>query len=409
MSAIERDFEVDVAIVGGGPAGLAAAAALRRGGAERVTVIEREAVAGGMPRNCAHSPFGMREYNRVLFGAAYADALVDRASREGVQILTGTTVFALKPGGLVEVGDEAGPYAIRARRVLLATGARETPRSARLAPGARPLGVLTTGALQRFIHQERRLPFRKPLIVGTELVSFSALLTCRQAGIRPVAMIEARGRTTARWPAALLPRLFGVRLFLDAEITRINGGPRVTSVEIEHAFSQRSLDCDGVLFTGAFTPESSLARMSHLEVDAASGGPVVDQFGRCSDPAYFAAGNLLRPVETAGFCWREGTATARDILADLAGALPAPGGLPLVIGAPLAYAMPQRIVPAATGGARPIQLRVAGPVSGRLKLLAGDRLLWSRPLSALPERRILVPVPDASALAGATGLRLVVE
>lgn len=406
---MSEDIVCDVAIVGGGPAGLAAAAELRRLGAGRVVLLEREAVAGGMPRTCTHSPFGLREYGKLLIGPAYAKELVERADREGVEIRTGTSVFALHPGGVLAAGDAESPFTVTARRVLLATGAREAPRSARLVSGARPLGVFTTGALQNFIHVEKRLPFRAPLVVGSELVSFSALITCRMAGIRPVAMIEAAARTTARWPAGLLPRLLGVPLLLDARITKIEGGPRVMSVEIDHGDRRRSLDCDGILFTGRFTPESSLARLGHLAVDPNSGGPDVDQFGRCSDPAYYAAGNLLHPIETAGFCWREAVATARRIAEDLAGALPQETAVPLDIQAPLAYAVPQRVVPAPASDTRAIQLRVTEAVRGRISLHADGRLLWSRTLSALPERRILVPLPDRDAIGSAGRLSITIQ
>ncbi|PWR24753.1 FAD-dependent oxidoreductase [Zavarzinia aquatilis] len=407
---MSEDIVCDVAIVGGGPAGLAAAAELRRLGAGRIVVLERTSAAGGMPLTCVHSPFGLREYGKLMRGAAYARELVERADREGVEIRTGTAVFALHPGGVLAAGDAEAPFTVTARRVLLATGAREAPRSARLVSGARPLGIFTTGALQNFIHAEKRLPFRAPLVVGSELVSFSALITCRQAGIRPVAMIEAGQRTTARWPAGLLPRLLGVPLLLDARITKIAGGPRVTGVEIEHAFHRRSLDCDGILFTGKFTPEASLARLGPLAVDPHSGGPIIDQFGRCSDPAYYAAGNMLHPIETAGFCWREAVATARRIYDDLAGLLPpAAGAIPIEIEAPLSYAVPQLVVPAPAGETRAIQLRVSEAARGRLCLRAGDRLLWSRRLSALPERRILVPLPGESQIADARRLRLTLE
>lgn len=407
---MSEDIVCDVAIVGGGPAGLAAAAELRRLGAGRVVVLERAAAAGGMPRTCAHSPFGLREYGKPMAGPAYARELVERADREGVEIRTGTSVFALHPGGVLAAGDAESPFTVTARRVLLATGAREAPRSARLVSGARPLGIFTTGALQNFIHVEKRLPFRAPLVVGSELVSFSALITCRMAGIRPVAMIEAAARTTARWPAGLLPRLLGVPLLLDARLTKIEGGPRVTSVEIDHGDRRRSLDCDGILFTGRFTPESSLARLGHLAVDPNSGGPEIDQFGRCSDPAYYAAGNLLHPIETAGFCWREAVATARRIAEDLTGVLPQrAAAVPVDIQAPLAYAVPQRVVPAPASDTRAIQLRVTEPVRGRISLYADGRLLWSRTLSVLPERRILVPLPDRDAIGSAGRLSITIQ
>src|SRR5689334_8031344 len=138
---------IDVAIVGAGPAGLGAALALKRHGVRRVVVVEREAEAGGVPRHCAHSPFGLREFGRVLLGPAYARRLAAEAEAAGVEIRLRTSVVAVEPGCRLQLTTPEGLNALTARRILLATGARETPRSARLVGGDRPVGVVTTGAL----------------------------------------------------------------------------------------------------------------------------------------------------------------------------------------------------------------------------------------------------------------------
>jgi thioredoxin reductase len=385
---------VDLAIVGGGPAGLAAAAAFRRLGAGSVAVLEREAEAGGIPRHCGHSPFGMREFRRVLPGPAYARRLLAAALAAGATVRTATAVVAVHPGGALDLATPDGTARLAARRVLLATGAREAPRPARLIGGGRPLGVLTTGALQTMVHLARALPFRRPVVVGTELVSFSALLTCRGAGIRPAAMIEEEGRPT-HWRASLgLPRLLGVPVLLATRLAAIHGTERVEAVTVVGPAGERRIDCDGVLLTGRFTPESTLVRMSHLGLDPKTGGPVVDQHGRTTDPAVFVAGNLLRPLETAGRCWREGCRVAAAIAGDLSGALPAPARRIAVTALdPVRYAVPQLLaLPAA---APALQLRVARQVRGRLELRGRGGTLWSRRIDALPERRIAVSLDPA--------------
>ena len=168
----------DVAVVGGGPAGLAIATALRRLGAGRVSVLERESVAGGIPRHCGHPPFGMREFGRILTGPRYADRLVKRALAKGVSVCTNTTVTSISSGPVLVVSTPDGVEEMRPRRVILATGVRETPRAARLTSGTRPLGVVTTGALQSSVYLGNGAPCTRPVIVGSELVSYSALLTC---------------------------------------------------------------------------------------------------------------------------------------------------------------------------------------------------------------------------------------
>jgi hypothetical protein len=149
---------------------------------------------------------------------------------------------------------------------------------------------------------------------------------------------------------------------------------------------------DGLIVSGRFTPEATLARDSHLTVDRRTGGPAVDGFGRCSDPAFFAAGNLLRPVETAGWSWAEGVAAGRAVADDLAGLLPDPArAAPVVLrGEALRYAVPQRIDPGAPGAA--LQLRVTRAARGRLSLRLDGRALWSRRVTLAPERRILIPL-----------------
>ncbi|MCC7320773.1 MAG: FAD-dependent oxidoreductase [Rubellimicrobium sp.] len=390
--------EVDVLIVGGGPAGLSAATVLAPH--LRVLVLDREAMAGGIPRHCGHPPFGMREFGRVLRGPDYAAALVARARAAGVQIACGVDVTALHPGPAVSVTSDAGPARIAARRVLLATGVREGSRVERMIGGEKPGGILPTGALQGMVHLEGRRPFLRPVILGTELVAFSAIMTCAHAGIRPVAMIEEGPRATARWPAALYPRLRGIALHLGTRVLAIEGRERVESVLIDGPAGQQRIAADGVILSGRFRPEATLLVTGHLARDRATGGPAIDSAGRCSDPDFHAAGNLLRPVETAGWCWDEGRRVAGAILADLRGAPPpAPESpsrsapLPVTLGpGPLSWVVPQAVVLGA-GAFGHLQLRVERPARGRLVLRAGGAVIAGRRIASRPERRILLPLP----------------
>ncbi|MGI9311375.1 MAG: NAD(P)/FAD-dependent oxidoreductase [bacterium] len=389
----------NVAVVGGGPAGLATAAELARLGVPDVIVLERESVAGGIPRHCDHSPFGMREFGRCWRGPRYAKHLLERTQKAGARVHVNTTVVAANADGRLTLATTHGASRLEANRVVLSTGARETPRAARLVSGQRPLGITTTGALQAMIYLKRKTPFKRPLIVGTELISFSALLTCRHAGIKPVAMIEQNNRITARSGAEALPGLLGIPVHLETELVEILGAQRVTGARLMHAGgATENLTCDGVLFTGEFTPESALLRMGHIETDAHSGGPLVDQFGRCSDPAYFAAGNLLRGVETAGWCWKEGVQVARCVHLSLAGRLPhSAQRARIAFSDPLIkYVVPQTIsMPSPESGAagmKHLQLRFTTRAKRRISLCSDSQELQSKSIHALPERRVLLPL-----------------
>ncbi len=309
----------DVAVIGGGPAGLAAATALKKKGIERVVVLERESVAGGIPRHCGHPPFGILEYKRILTGPSYAKKIVATAIEAGVEIWLKTTVTSLGRDGMLSIISPEGSGELKAKKVLLATGTRETPRSARMISGQRALGICNTGSLQSMVYLKNKVPFKNPVVIGTEIVGFSALFTCRKAGIKPVAMLEENVNASVMWPITLGAKLFGVPLYYATRILDIDGHERVEKVRIvDKKGNEKEITCDGVLFTGQFTPESSLVRMSHLEMNSITGEPIVDQYGRCSDHSYYAAGNVLfKPVKVAGKCWRAGRITARWIAKDL--------------------------------------------------------------------------------------------
>ncbi|MBB4867315.1 NADPH-dependent 2,4-dienoyl-CoA reductase/sulfur reductase-like enzyme [Pseudomonas nitritireducens] len=401
-----RTESIDVAIIGSGPAGLAAAIELKRQGVAQVCVFERESEAGGIPRHCGHPPFGLREHGRLLTGPAYARLNAELAEKAGVDIRLRHSVVSLGLLGRLQLATPDGALAVQAKRVLLATGARETPRSARLLGGDRPLGVINTGALQSYLYLQGLKPFERPLIVGTELVSLSSVLSCRRAGIRPVAMIEAGQRATARWPLSLFPRLCGVPMHFGCELVEIHGTGRVEAASVRFADGRtQRIECDGVLLTGRFTPESSLVRQSHLHLDPASGGPSIDQFGRCSDTSYFAAGNLLRPIETAGWSYREGKRIAQLIASDLKQSLPTPlGAIAVKCAAPLKLCVPQRLLSSDISGMKQLQLRVERAVSAQLQVCLDGREIWRRQVSCLPERRLLIPLHELPLTPGAQHL-----
>lgn len=313
---------VKVAIIGGGPAGLGAAMALAKAGVGPICILEREEETGGAARHCGHPSFGVLPFKRLMTGPGLARTF--RAKTAGLDIRTNWSVTALNPGGVLSVSTPDGDKTLTAERVIIATGARETPRAARLVSGMRPVGVTTTGALQQYVYLRKMKPFRKPVIIGSETVSFSALWTLLRHGIRPIAMVEPGKHCQFYWPSGYLPPLLGCKVYEDTALASINGIDRVESVTVRpQGGPEKTIACDGVLFTGLFTSENALIKASSLDLAENAVGPRTDQYLRCSDPAYFAAGNMLHPAAMGDLCWLEGTIAAANVIASLQDALPA--------------------------------------------------------------------------------------
>lgn len=397
----------DVLVVGGGPAGLAAATELKRLGVGSVILAERSGETGGIPRHCAHSPFGLREYRRVMSGRRYTERLTDDARAAGVAIRVHHSVVRIGDDLRTEVATPDGIIDVSPRRIIVATGIRETPRAARLVPGERPLGIMTTAALQDLVHLRHLVPFRRPVIIGSELVAMSAILTCLGAGIRPAAMIDEAGSPIVGQPWGLFPRLMLIPTYYGAQIVDIVGRSRVERVIVRKANGKLSeIDCDGVIFTGRFVPEAALAAGSGIALDQGTLGPAVDDNGETLRPGIFAAGNVLRGVETAGWAWDEGRRVARAVAQSLGTSMSVDSLIAIERGDHVRYVMPQRLSPTAEPAFPALQLRVTEVVRGRLLVTADGRTIYERRLSARPEQRLLVPLTDIELPPGTAGLRV---
>lgn len=284
----------DAIIIGGGPAGLAAARRFSELGIA-ATVLEREQQAGGVPRHCGHLGFGWQSHRRIWTGPRFAAQL--RADSAALDVRAGHTVLGID-GDILRVQNARGIHEMAAGKILLATGTRETPRAPRFVGGSRPRGVMTTGALQANVYLQNFAPFARPVIIGTELVSFSAILTCRHLCIRPVAMIEAKDRISAPRPGDLVAQfVYGVPVWTRTKLIAIEGRSQVEAVEIEREGSHERVACDGVIFTGEWVPEASLL---------------------VNRPKVTLAGNVHGALKTSGACWREGRAIAEKIAGELA-------------------------------------------------------------------------------------------
>jgi NADPH-dependent 2,4-dienoyl-CoA reductase/sulfur reductase-like enzyme len=228
----------EVLIVGAGPAGLAAALELKKLGVQDVLIAERELEAGGIPRMCGHIGFGITDLHRVMTGPNYARKYREMAERAGIQIHTNTTITGWNNAGdsglsALEFTSPDGIGTIEAKSVLLATGVRERPRSARLVPGTRPQGVFTTGSLQRFVYEHELPVGKRAVVVGAERVSLSVVLTLLHARVRPVSMVTYLPYHQLYLPIFLPAKVLFADLLTrtpiltNQRITNIFGHPRV--------------------------------------------------------------------------------------------------------------------------------------------------------------------------------------
>jgi thioredoxin reductase len=377
-------------------------------------VLEREPEAGGIPRHARHQGFGLRDLHRVLAGPRYAHRYRALARRAGAQVLTETMVTGWSPDGALEVTSPRGRTTLAPSVVILATGCRERPRSARLVPGSRPEGVMTTGMLQQLVYLRGLPAGRRALIVGAEHVSFSAIMTLAHGGASAVGMTTELPRHQSlalfRLGAALRYR---TPLWTRSAVTAIHGRARVEEVELTDLDSgaTRAVACDTVVFTADWIPDNELAIMAGIELHPGTLGPAVDAALRTSRAGVFAAGNLLHGAETAdvaALSGRHAAAAAADFLAAGGGrhAGAAPAGLltaggdwrasrvPVVCEPPLHWIVPNAIGP---GREAPVRGRFALRSRAflrapRVEIAQDGRRLWAGRLPRLvPGRSARLP------------------
>jgi thioredoxin reductase len=363
---------VAVAIVGGGPSGLTAAAVLAGRVDGEVVVIERETETGGIPRHSDHLGYGMRDLKRFISGPAYARRLTAMAQDAGATLDTEAMVTDWVGERRLQVTSPRGIRTVTADAVVLATGARERPRPARLVPGDRPDGIYTTGQLQNLVHVHHAHIGSRALIVGAELVSWSAVLTLREAGCATVGMVSGYPRSEA-YAVFRLPGRFLMDgpVFTRSRVVGISGRDRVRAAVVENieTGARTTVECDTVVFTGDWIPDHELARTGGLAMDPATRGPVVDAGLRTSRPGVFAVGNLLHPVDTADGAALDGRHVAAAVSNWLKNRDEAPKAVRIRTDGPLRWVAPQLV--SAEGG-----------VAAR-----GDLLFWVDEYRRLPKLR----------------------
>lgn len=397
----------DVVVIGGGPAGMAAALAAHKAGA-RVAIVEREQHLGGILRQCIHPGFGLSHFKQELTGPEYAQRFIDQVHATDIALFLGSVVLRIDSGegegaaasasGVDETAGDAavhtvtlmsraGMLQLTGRAIVLAMGCRERTRSEIKIPGSRPAGMFTAGLAQRYINIENLKPGSRAVILGSGDIGLIMARRCMLEGISVEGVYELMPYANGlRRNVKNCLDDFGIPLHLSTTVTRVIGHDRVEAVEVskvdEHlvpiAGTARIVPCDTLLLSVGLIPENELSVAAGVELDPRTRGAVVDQSLQTGVPGIFACGNVLHVHDLADNVTTEseraGTAAAAWALGG-AEACAAGTGCELTVSpAGIAgYALPGRITAVAL---TKLNFRVRRPVdAARVRILAGDEEL----------------------------------
>lgn len=338
-------------IIGGGPAGLAAAVELHRLGIEDLVVLEREESLGGILRQCIHDGFGLERFGESLSGPEYAQRFLDQVRARSIPCETGAAVVELTPQRVVTAVTPTGLRQYQAGVVVLAMGCKERSRGALGIPGTRPAGVFTAGTAQAYLNLYNRMPGREAVILGSGDIGMimARRLTLEGARVRAVFELMPYPSGLPRNRVQCLED-YGIPLFLSHTVTAIHGRERLSGVTVSQVDAslrpipgtEREYPCDTLILSVGLIPENQLLEGAGIAMDPRTGGAVVDERLQTSLPGVFSAGNVLHVHDLVDFVSLEAEALARHAADFLAGR-PEPA-CPLEIrpGPGVGHTVPQR-------------------------------------------------------------------
>ena len=388
----------DVVVIGGGPAGMAAALAAHKASA-RVAIVERERHLGGILRQCIHPGFGLSHFKQELTGPEYAQRFIDQVRTTDIALFLDSMVIGVDSGEgagaaavhTVTLMNPAGMFQLTGRAVVLAMGCRERTRSEIKIPGSRPTGVFTAGLAQRYINIENLKPGSRAVILGSGDIGLIMARRCTLEGISVEGVYELMPYANGlRRNVKNCLDDFGIPLHLSTTVTRVIGHDRVEAVEVsqvdEHLApipgTERVVPCDTLLLSVGLIPENELSVAAGVELDPCTRGAVVDQNLQTGVPGIFACGNVLHVHDLADNVTTESERAGAAAAAWALGAVGTAAGVTdagcelTVSPAGIAgYALPARIT---TVGLTKLNFRVRRPVdAARVHILAGDEDLFA--------------------------------
>lgn len=318
----------DVIIIGGGPAGLAAAVELHKKGVTDVLILEREKHLGGILRQCIHDGFGLTRFHTTLSGPEYAQRFIDEAERLRIPYRTDTTVLEITEDKVVTAASRDGLRQYQAKTVILTMGCRERTRGALGIPGERPAGVFTAGVAQAYMNLYNRMPAKEVVILGSGDIGMimARRLTLEGAHVQAVFEIQPIPSGLPRNIEQCLND-YGIPLYLSHTITNIHGDSRLTGVTVSEVDekmrpipgTEKEYSCDTLILSVGLIPENELSMDAGVQLDARTKGAVVDEHFQTSVDGIFAAGNVLHVHDLVDFVSMEAEALADSAAAYLTG------------------------------------------------------------------------------------------
>ena len=410
-------------VIGGGPAGLAAAQAARDGGLTSILILERDKELGGILNQCIHNGFGLHYFKEELTGPEYAGRFIDRLAGTGIEVQMDTMVLELHEENGVKivsaVNGERGFQRLQAQTVVLAMGCRERTRGAIAIPGARCAGIYTAGAAQRFMNIEGYMVGKRVVILGSGDIGLIMARRMTLEGAKVLACVELMpysGGLNRNIVQCLQD--FDIPLYLSHTVVDIRGKQRVEQVVVAEVGSDRRpvpgtemvFDCDTLLLSVGLIPENELTRSAQIEMDPRTNGAVVYENMETSLPGVFACGNVVHVHDLVDYVTAESQRAGAAAAAWVQGGVPQGRLLRLRNGAGVGYTVPQQLRLANLPQKAEVFFRVR-QVFGRSAIVVrdGDRVLarFAREHMAPGEmEHIALP---AALLAGAAADELTVE